>query len=194
MHAGETPERAIRGQATRAEVEALLEEGVGVLPMPVRAGRVQLTEAAAHSAARLNSDASITVMPIIVRAETRNGNNTCALGDRRQPHFEVLVVGHELRRRAIAAMAGDRHVANRADGDRPVVALGRDVALADVGQIDVEARVAVEHRNLAIARGRADQRTLGRDRDDDRADRVDDALLCRYRSAARDRACRRTAA
>jgi hypothetical protein len=34
MHAGETPERAIRGQASGAEVEALLEEGVGVLPMP----------------------------------------------------------------------------------------------------------------------------------------------------------------
>ena len=34
MHAGETPERAIRGQATGAEVEALLEEGVGVLPLP----------------------------------------------------------------------------------------------------------------------------------------------------------------
>ena len=34
MHAGDTPERAIRGQATGAEVEALLEEGVGVLPMP----------------------------------------------------------------------------------------------------------------------------------------------------------------
>jgi hypothetical protein len=35
MHAGDTPERAIRGQASGAEVEALLEEGVGVLPMPV---------------------------------------------------------------------------------------------------------------------------------------------------------------
>src|SRR5208282_1909366 len=34
IHSGETPERAIRGQATRAEVEALIEEGVGVLPMP----------------------------------------------------------------------------------------------------------------------------------------------------------------
>ena len=34
MHAGETPERAIRGQATGAEVEALLEEGVAVLPLP----------------------------------------------------------------------------------------------------------------------------------------------------------------
>ncbi len=34
MHAGDTPERAIRGQATGAEVEALLEEGVDVLPMP----------------------------------------------------------------------------------------------------------------------------------------------------------------
>ena len=34
MHAGQTPERAIRGQATGAEVEVLLEEGIGVLPMP----------------------------------------------------------------------------------------------------------------------------------------------------------------
>lgn len=34
IHAGEAPERAIRGQAKREEVEALLEEGVGVLPMP----------------------------------------------------------------------------------------------------------------------------------------------------------------
>ena len=34
MHSGETPERAIRGQATNAEVETLLEEGVGVLPIP----------------------------------------------------------------------------------------------------------------------------------------------------------------
>ncbi len=34
MHSGATPERAIRGQATGAEVEALLEEGVGVLPIP----------------------------------------------------------------------------------------------------------------------------------------------------------------
>lgn len=31
---GEAPERAIRGQASRAEVEALIEDGVGVLPMP----------------------------------------------------------------------------------------------------------------------------------------------------------------
>ena len=34
MHAGDTPERAIRGQATGAEVEALLKEGVDVMPMP----------------------------------------------------------------------------------------------------------------------------------------------------------------
>ncbi len=34
MHAGDTAERAIRGQATGAEVEALLEEGVDVLPVP----------------------------------------------------------------------------------------------------------------------------------------------------------------
>lgn len=34
IHAGEAPERAIRGQARAEEVEALLEEGVGVLPLP----------------------------------------------------------------------------------------------------------------------------------------------------------------
>lgn len=33
MHHGETPERAIRGQATAAEAEQLLEEGVPVLPL-----------------------------------------------------------------------------------------------------------------------------------------------------------------
>jgi hypothetical protein len=35
IHSGETPEHAIRGEASRDEVEALLEEGVGVLPMPL---------------------------------------------------------------------------------------------------------------------------------------------------------------
>ena len=34
IHTGEAPERAIRGQASRAEVEALIEDGVGVLPIP----------------------------------------------------------------------------------------------------------------------------------------------------------------
>ena len=34
IHAGDEPERAIRGQASGAEVEALLEEGVEVMPMP----------------------------------------------------------------------------------------------------------------------------------------------------------------
>jgi hypothetical protein len=34
IHSGEAPERAIRGQATRAEIKALIDEGVGVLPMP----------------------------------------------------------------------------------------------------------------------------------------------------------------
>lgn len=33
MHYGELPERAIRGQATPAEAEALLEEGIDVLPL-----------------------------------------------------------------------------------------------------------------------------------------------------------------
>ncbi len=33
MHYGETPERAIRGQATRAETESLLDEGIAVLPL-----------------------------------------------------------------------------------------------------------------------------------------------------------------
>ncbi|CAN5482794.1 DUF1178 family protein [soil metagenome] len=35
MHYGETQERGIRGQATVAETEALIEEGIGVLPLPV---------------------------------------------------------------------------------------------------------------------------------------------------------------
>lgn len=35
IHYGETEERAIRGQASREETEALLEEGIGVLPLPV---------------------------------------------------------------------------------------------------------------------------------------------------------------
>jgi hypothetical protein len=35
MHAGEEPERAIRGQANLGEVKALLEEGVRVAPMPI---------------------------------------------------------------------------------------------------------------------------------------------------------------
>ncbi len=35
IHAGEAPERAIRGQANLAEVKALLEEGVRIAPMPV---------------------------------------------------------------------------------------------------------------------------------------------------------------
>ena len=34
MHAGEAPERAIRGEASRAEVEALIEDGVDVMPLP----------------------------------------------------------------------------------------------------------------------------------------------------------------
>jgi hypothetical protein len=34
IHAGDAPERAIRGQANREEIEALVEEGVGVLPLP----------------------------------------------------------------------------------------------------------------------------------------------------------------
>jgi hypothetical protein len=34
IHFGEVPERAIRGQASGEEVEALLEDGVGVMPIP----------------------------------------------------------------------------------------------------------------------------------------------------------------
>ena len=33
IHYGETKERGIRGQASRAETEALLEEGIAVLPL-----------------------------------------------------------------------------------------------------------------------------------------------------------------
>ena len=35
MHYGEAGERSIRGQASREETEALLEEGVPVLPLPI---------------------------------------------------------------------------------------------------------------------------------------------------------------
>ena len=35
IHAGDEPERAIRGQASLGEVKALLEEGVGVAPIPM---------------------------------------------------------------------------------------------------------------------------------------------------------------
>ena len=37
IHAGDEPERAIRGQASLKEVKSLLEEGVGVMPMPMLA-------------------------------------------------------------------------------------------------------------------------------------------------------------
>ncbi|HXD39625.1 MAG TPA: DUF1178 family protein [Ramlibacter sp.] len=35
IHYGETEERGIRGQASPEETEALLEEGIGVLPLPL---------------------------------------------------------------------------------------------------------------------------------------------------------------
>jgi hypothetical protein len=38
IHYGETEERGIRGQASREETESLLEEGIGVLPLPVPKG------------------------------------------------------------------------------------------------------------------------------------------------------------
>ena len=38
IHYGETQERQIRGQATRAETEALLDEGIDIVPLPVPAG------------------------------------------------------------------------------------------------------------------------------------------------------------
>jgi len=37
IHQGDEPERAIRGQASFAEAKALVEEGVGVMPMPIAA-------------------------------------------------------------------------------------------------------------------------------------------------------------
>jgi hypothetical protein len=35
IHYGESEERSIRGQASAEETEALLEEGIGVLPLPI---------------------------------------------------------------------------------------------------------------------------------------------------------------
>jgi hypothetical protein len=37
MHYGETPERAIRGQVSREETSALLEEGIQVMPLAMPA-------------------------------------------------------------------------------------------------------------------------------------------------------------
>ena len=34
IHLGEEPERAIRGRASLAEAKSLLEDGIGVLPLP----------------------------------------------------------------------------------------------------------------------------------------------------------------
>ena len=38
IHYGETEERGIRGQASREETQALLEEGISVLPLPIPKG------------------------------------------------------------------------------------------------------------------------------------------------------------
>ncbi|MDR2990858.1 MAG: DUF1178 family protein [Burkholderiaceae bacterium] len=38
IHYGETPERGIRGKASPAETEALLAEGIAVLPLPIPEG------------------------------------------------------------------------------------------------------------------------------------------------------------
>jgi hypothetical protein len=38
IHYGESPDRRIRGQASREEVEALVDEGVPVIPVPTRGG------------------------------------------------------------------------------------------------------------------------------------------------------------
>jgi hypothetical protein len=35
IHYGETAERGIRGQASADETQALIEEGIGVLPLPI---------------------------------------------------------------------------------------------------------------------------------------------------------------
>ena len=38
IHHGEAPHRGIRGQASRAETEALLDEGIDILPLPIPPG------------------------------------------------------------------------------------------------------------------------------------------------------------
>ncbi|WP_339108177.1 DUF1178 family protein [Thioclava sp. GXIMD4216] len=39
MHDGEAPERAIHGEANLEEARALMEDGIGILPLPFRSGR-----------------------------------------------------------------------------------------------------------------------------------------------------------
>ena len=74
-------------------------------------------------------------------------------------------------------MAGDRHVAEGADGHGAAVARRGHAPLADIGQEDVEAGVAVKHRDGAVAGGRTDERRAFGNRKDERADRVEHAPL-----------------
>src|SRR5271169_2216043 len=74
-------------------------------------------------------------------------------------------------------MAGDRNVAGRTDRHRALVTLRRHCALADISEVDVEPRIAVKDRHRAVARRGRQNRSRGWRRQDDRADRVDDAAL-----------------
>ena len=123
IHHGDEPERAIRGQAS-------LRGSQGA----DRGRRRRAADAHARRRTELSAYVLLRRQPELRRldhgrADHRPGRNpegdqhVVAL-DRRQPDFEVLVFGHEFGRWAVAAVAGDRHVANGADDDWPVVALG----------------------------------------------------------------------
>src|ERR1700722_13706244 len=69
------------------------------------------------------------------------GEQHMVTGDWRQPDLEVLVVGHEFGRGAIATMTGYRDVAGGANDDGTVVALRRHRPLANIRQVDIEPRI-----------------------------------------------------
>ena len=110
--------------------------------------------------------------PTIVLIDTWNGASAGSPRDRGEPDLDVAVFRHVFRRRPVLAMAGDRRIAHIADGDRAAVALGLDLAARRVAELEVEAGVAVENRQRAIAGGRRDSRPRpGRGRRKRRRDR-----------------------
>ncbi len=78
IHLGEEPERAIRGRASLAEAKCAGGRDRRV-PLPMLETHCPLQPADRYFSSMRNSCASTTVVPIIVRTETRKGNRTWSL-------------------------------------------------------------------------------------------------------------------
>ena len=131
--------------------QSLLEDGVGVLPLPTLEDETELKGLAPGiTSGRRGIPAPRRPSCRSSCGPRRGTGSRRGRFDRREPDLQVLVIGHELGRRAVAAMAGYRHVPGRADGDRTVVAFRLRVALADIGEVNVEPGVAVEDRNVRL--------------------------------------------